>query len=115
MSPPEFEIQNLTRSSHEALILAALADGPRHGYQLALEIEEGSEGYFRFNHGTLYPILHKLAARGLIDGAWQEGSGTRRRRMYSLTAAGREHLGRLRSGWSEYLTNLFHVIGGVKS
>lgn len=114
MSPPEFEIQNLTRSGHEALILAALADGPRHGYQLALEIEDRSGGYFRFNHGTLYPILHKLAARGLIDGAWQEGTGVRRRRMYSLTADGREHLGRLRDGWAEYSKNLFQVIGGVE-
>jgi len=115
MATQELEIQNLTRSCHEALILAALADGPRHGYQLALEIEESSGGYFRFNHGTLYPILHKLAARRLIDAAWQEGTGPRRRRQYSLTVAGRDHLDRLRSGWSEYFENLFHVIGGVES
>ena len=88
---PEFETQNLTRSCHEALILATLANGPRHGYQLALEIEDRSGGYFRFNHGTLYPILHKLEARGLIDGAWQDPSSKRKRRQYSLTAAGRDH------------------------
>ena len=49
----ELETQNLARSCHESLILATLADGPRHGYQLALEIEDRSSGTFRFNHGTL--------------------------------------------------------------
>jgi DNA-binding PadR family transcriptional regulator len=31
-----------------------------------VEIEERSSGSFRFNHGTLYPILHKLEAWFLI-------------------------------------------------
>lgn len=109
----EFELdpQKLARSSHEALILASLAEGPRHGYQLALEIEERSGGFFRFNHGTLYPILHKLEAGGLIEGTWDEGSGKRRRRQYILTPPGRSHLDRLRSAWSNYFVCLFKVIG----
>jgi DNA-binding PadR family transcriptional regulator len=114
MTRPELETQNLARSCHEALILATLEAGPRHGYQLALEIEEQSEGYFRFNHGTLYPILHKLEARGLIEGAWQDPDAKRKRRQYALTADGREHLARLREAWAEYSKTLFAVIGGVE-
>jgi len=113
MKKAELETQNLARSCHEALILATLAHGPRHGYQLALEIEERSQGYFRFNHGTLYPILHKLEARGLVDGAWQDPSSGRRRRQYSLTADGHDHLAHLREAWTEYSETLFKVIGGV--
>ena len=111
MADFQLETQNLARSSHEALILATLADGPRHGYQLALEIEESSGGTFRFNHGTLYPILHKLEAIGFIEGSWSEPAGKRKRRQYSLTAKGREHLHRLRSAWSDYFESLFKVIG----
>ena len=44
MSNPTLEVQNLTKSCNEALILGVLAGGSRHGYQLALEIEDRSEG-----------------------------------------------------------------------
>ena len=115
MTPPELETQNLARSCHEVLILATLADGPRHGYQLALEIEDRSEGSFRFNHGTLYPILHKLESNGFIDGSWAEPAGKRKRRQYALTSAGRERLDRLRDGWAAYFDSLFNVIGRSES
>ena len=45
----ELDMQNLTRRCHEALIMAVVAEEPRHGYQLALEIEQRSHGFFRFN------------------------------------------------------------------
>ena len=105
------ETQHLARSCHEALILATLSEGPRHGYQLALEIEDRSGGAFRFNHGTLYPILHKLEASGHIDGSWAEPAGKRKRRQYALTDSGRKHLARLRDGWSSFSESLFSVIG----
>ena len=111
MTDFELETQNLARSCHEALILATLADGPRHGYQLALEIEERSGGTFRFNHGTLYPILHKLESTGLIDGAWAEPAGKRKRRQYALTTDGRQHLDRLSDAWTSFVDSLFSVIG----
>jgi len=107
----QLETQNLARSCHESLILAILVDGPRHGYQLALEIEDRSGGSFHFNHGTLYPILHKLESDGFIDGSWAEPAGKRKRRQYALTAAGRKHLKRLRDGWNAYFESLFNVIG----
>lgn len=112
MTDFELETQNLARSCHEALILAILADGPRHGYQLALEIEDRSDGRFRFNHGTLYPILHKLESQGLIDGSWAEPAGKRKRRQYALTADGRQHLNRLSDAWTDFVDSLFSVIGG---
>ena len=112
MTDFELETQNLARSCHEALILATLADGPRHGYQLALEIEDRSGGSFHFNHGTLYPILHKLESQGLIDGTWAEPAGKRKRRQYALTADGRQHLNRLSDAWTAFVDSLFSVIGG---
>jgi DNA-binding PadR family transcriptional regulator len=115
MSEFQLETQNLARSCHEALILATLADGPRHGYQLALEIEERSGGTFRFNHGTLYPILHKLESGGFIDGSWDEPAGKRKRRQYELTDGGREHLARLSDAWTAFIDAFFSVIGRSES
>ncbi len=114
MTAFEFETQNLARNCHEALILASLIDGPRHGYQLALEIEERSDATFRFNHGTLYPILHKLEARGFIEGSWAEPAGKRKRRQYELTSGGRAHLQTLREAWTAFADSLFTVIGRTK-
>ena len=113
MKASELETQSLPRSCHEALILAIVAEEPRHGYQLALEIEERSEGFFRFNHGTLYPILHKLESDGQIVGAWQGSEGSRKRKQYSLTNAGRQHLVELRVALDEFFEALFNIIGSA--
>ena len=91
-------LQTLPRTLNEILILSTVLERPKHGYQIALDIETRSDGYFGFKHGTLYPILHQLEKQGYIDGKWDEGRGTRRRKEYSITGAGRKHLAE-RSGW----------------
>ena len=108
---PQLEIQGLARNCHEALLLALLAGGPHHGYQLALELEEKSGGAFRFNHGTLYPILHKLEQQGLIRGDWLDEETKRKRKSYSLTEAGHDRLARQIAAWRGFFTNFFSVIG----
>lgn len=104
------ETQNLTRHCNEDLILAILLRGDRHGYQLALELEERSDGFFRFNHGTLYPILHKLEQEGLIRGTWRREGPKRRRKSYALTEKGRRHAARQRDAWREFFTRFFEIM-----
>jgi len=87
----DFDVQGFARDIHELLILAALRDGSKHGYQIAVDVEEQSNGLFRFRHGTLYPILYRLEDAGLIAGSWSKAEG-RRKKVYELTAAGRRHL-----------------------
>jgi DNA-binding PadR family transcriptional regulator len=91
------------------LILAVLADGPCHGYQLALEIEGRSGGGFSIKHGTLYPILREMEAVGHINGSWASASG-RRRRIYALSPTGRNHLDRLRRAWKDFSRRLGTVV-----
>ena len=97
---PPSETQ-LTRSLNEILILASLQRGSKHGYQIALDVEELSDGYFGFTHGTLYPILHQLEKEGLVDGTWESGTSRRRRKNYRLTRRGRAALRERLAGWSE--------------
>ncbi len=66
-------------------VLAALYEQPsqwQHGYALASETGLKS--------GTLYPILIRLADRGLVEACWQEepAPGRPRRHLYRLTADG---------------------------
>jgi len=85
------DLQGLVRSINQALILAMVRSGPKHGYQIAVEAETATGGIFGFQHGTLYPILHRLEKEGLIKGRWETVDG-RRRKIYSLTARGRSWL-----------------------
>lgn len=105
------DIQGLGRAIHEVLILAVLRAEPKHGYQIALDVEEATGGVFVFQHGTLYPILHRLAKQGLLRGHWDR-SGGRRRKVYEVTAAGRAHLERSDAEIEEAFEALRRVLGG---
>ncbi|MFC1484003.1 helix-turn-helix transcriptional regulator [Candidatus Neomarinimicrobiota bacterium] len=111
MKKPAVEIASLPRTCNEALVLTMLAGEKQHGYQMALEIEERSGGYFRFNHGTLYPVLHKLEKGGLIRGTWKQERPKRKRKYYVITAKGRRHLATLESQFRTFIENFTKVMG----
>jgi DNA-binding PadR family transcriptional regulator len=69
-------------------ILAALLDGPRHGYAIVKAAEELSEGRVRLSAGTLYGALGRLADDGVVAVERDEIVSGRRRRYYRLTDAG---------------------------
>ena len=82
-----------------AAILDLLAEGGQwNGYQLIQEIAGRTSGVWRPSAGSVYPALQQLEDEGLIA---PEGEG--RRRMYSLTDAGRayaeEHADELNASW----------------
>jgi PadR family transcriptional regulator, regulatory protein PadR len=106
-----FDSQGLGRRINELLLLSVLRRGPLHGYQAALEIEQRSAGYFRFNHGTLYPILHRLEQEGLIAGVWTDPEEGRARKEYALTRAGRSYLAELETVWRELGVQLEGFMG----
>ena len=104
-----FDAQGFARGIHELLVLAALREGPRHGYQIALDVEADSNGIFRFRHGTLYPILHRMERNGLILGRWSSGKG-RRKKIYALTEIGRRHLSGEADRVQEILSGLLRML-----
>jgi DNA-binding PadR family transcriptional regulator len=108
------ETQNLSKDSNESLILAILSGGRKHGYQLALEIEERSGGFFRFNHGTLYPILHKLEKEGLIEGSWMKEGPKRKRKQYALTSKGKKYVAGRLTAWRRFFDHFFSILGDVE-
>ncbi len=115
MKPQALETQNLTRSCHEVLILALLAAGPKHGYQLSLALEERSAGRIRLKLSTLYPILHKLEKDGLIDGAWDEDSPRRKRKIYAITRKGRRRFETETEAWRSFFAHFFTIVGGPEA
>lgn len=69
------------------LILASLADQPRHGYALMKDIESLSGGRVRLSTGTLYGALRRLLEDSWIERFEQEDT-SREKQAYRLTAAG---------------------------
>jgi len=105
-----YDSQGLGRRVNELLLLAALSSAPMHGYQVAVEIEERSDGYFSFNHGTLYPILHKMEKDGLIAGRWSDPDEGRSRKEYALTEAGRTYLNQRVREWKTLESKLHDLL-----
>jgi PadR family transcriptional regulator PadR len=73
-------------------VLTALADGPRHGYGIVGEVAELSQGRVKLKIGSLYGVLDRLAAGGLIEPDREEAQDGRLRRYYRLTRDGRRAL-----------------------
>ena len=70
-------------------VLTALADEPRHGYGIVGEVDELSQGRVRLKIGSLYGVLDRLTAEGLIEPDREESRDGRLRRYYRLTRDGR--------------------------
>lgn len=101
----------LRKGSAEMLILSLLEERARHGYEIARLIEERSRGVLAFHAASLYPLLYRMEARRVIQGRWVEKAGQRRKRHYSITAAGRKLLAERRSGWNAFIDALVRVAG----
>jgi PadR family transcriptional regulator PadR len=99
-----------TRGQLDALILAALAHGPAHGYAVITRLRELSDGAFDLPEGTIYPALHRLEKGGSIGSAEAQVQG-RRRRVYSLTPVGEAVLDERRHEWRRFSLLVTRMIG----
>jgi len=89
------------------VILALIADAPRHGYDLIREIEARVGGAYAPSPGIVYPTLTLLEEMGLIEVQASEGA----KRLYAVTDAGRAYLAE-RAGLVE---GLMRRMGEVKA
>jgi len=101
--------RQLKKGSTELLVLSLVERRARHGYEIAKLIEARSEGALRFNVASLYPLLYRLEARGLLEGRWVEKPGQRRRRYYKLTAEGRKALRLQQSAWAAFVEAMHRI------
>jgi DNA-binding PadR family transcriptional regulator len=76
-------------------ILLALAEGERHGYAIAQEVEATTGSQIRMGPGTLYGSIQRMLSGKLIEEATTRRRSTdedERRRYYRMTALGRRTL-----------------------
>ena len=86
----------------ELLVLKALTWGPRHGYAIGRWIRETTSDVLVVQEGALYPALHRLERKGLLEEDWRESETGRQAKYYTLTPRGRAHLRAERKRWERY-------------
>jgi PadR family transcriptional regulator PadR len=109
--PPTPQDQEWKKGSAELLVLSLLEDQPRHGYDVCKLIELRSGGALRFHVTSLYPLLHRLEKEGWVEGRWVEKADQRRRRYYSLTAAGKKVLRSKQKSWLDFVAIVGRITG----
>ena len=76
------------KGSISLLLLNLLSRGEMYGYEILQEASRRSANAFEFKEGTLYPALHQLEKKGLIQSEWRTAENGRERKYYSLTSKG---------------------------
>ncbi|MCB2360034.1 PadR family transcriptional regulator [Clostridium estertheticum] len=94
--------KELLKGSTVILILKLINKKPMYGYEMIKEMEEKSNGIFTLKEGTLYPILHTLEAKGLVESYWDEGSSKRKRKYYRILDQGKLSLKEKEEEWSTF-------------
>jgi len=83
----------------DMLVLKVLADGPLHGYAIAVRLERLSNEILAVEEGSLYPALYRMESRGWLTSDWSLTETGRRARFYKLTRTGRAQLAAETESW----------------
>ena len=93
---------DLLQGTLDLLILKTLAPGPLHGYGIAQRILITSRETLDVQQGSLYPALHRMERKGLVESEWKESEAGRMAKFYSLTRTGRKQLADELDQWARY-------------
>ncbi len=105
--------KDFVAASATPLILSILSHGDSYGYALIQRVRELSGGDMQWSDGMLYPILHRLEKRGLIESYWGRAETGRRRKNYRLQATGLAELNDQRQSWNTLHNMLQRLNGGT--
>src|SRR5438128_1451049 len=101
---------DLLQGTLDVMILKALSWGPMHGFGVAKWIRRTTDDVLQIEDSALYPALHRMAHRGLIDADWGLTENNRRAKYYTLTTKGRQQLRARVSTWDRYAHAVSKVI-----
>ena len=104
--------KELLKGSTNMLVLSLLQEENMYGYQMIKRLSEKSNNLFDLQEGTLYPILHGLEEKGLIESYWDETT-SKKRKYYCITKKGKKSLKEKKEEWITFSTGINQVIGGV--
>lgn len=93
--------KSLLSGSTAMLLLRLLSEKDMYGYEMVETLRQRSENVFELKAGTLYPLLHQLEGKALLDSYEQEVSG-KTRKYYAITKEGRKQLDKKEAEWKTF-------------
>ncbi|MDQ2840205.1 MAG: PadR family transcriptional regulator [Acidobacteriota bacterium] len=101
----------LRKGALEMAALTALWGRRLYGLDIIRFLEQHSQ--LILSEGTIYPILNRLKADGLLTSEWVEAEAGHPRKYYSLTRSGRERARTMAVTWLEFSAGLSRLIQPV--
>lgn len=105
--------KGLIGGSTVLLLLSLLERKDYYGYEIIREIDKRSDNVFRYKEGTLYPVLHRMEAGGLLKSYQAETEGGKSRKYYKITAKGKRQLESEKQQWNVFKNSVEQVLGSV--
>ena len=105
--------KELSKGSTLLLILKILSEQDGYGYQIVKELENKSDNAFSLKEGTLYPILHALENKELVESYWEDSDSLRKRKYYHITKKGQERLKEKQKEWDYFTKSVNKVLRGA--
>jgi PadR family transcriptional regulator, regulatory protein PadR len=102
-SAEKWEVQ-LRKGCLELAILAVLWGGTLYGLEILRRLESDSD--LIVSEGTVYPLLSRLKALGLVKSEWVESDAGHPRKYYALTSAGRERARTMAAIWTQFSSSM---------
>ena len=109
-APDRWEAQ-LRKGALEMAALASLWRGRLYGLEIIRFLESRSS--LALAEGTIYPILNRLKAEGMLTSEWVEAEAGHPRKYYSLTTAGRARLRQMAEAWESFASGLARLLEPV--
>ncbi len=103
----KWEIQ-LRKGCLELAILGCLWPGKLYGLEILRRLESDSD--LVLSAGTVYPLLSRLKAEGLLESEWVESEAGHPRKYYRLTPTGRRRALEMARMWSRFSENLEELL-----
>ena len=103
----KWEVQ-LRKGSLELAILASLWDGRLYGLEILHRFETDSD--LIVSEGTVYPLLSRLKAMGLVESEWVESDSGHPRKYYWLTPPGRQRALEMARIWRRFSASLSDLL-----
>ena len=91
-------------------VLAMLARSDGYAYDIASRLSEG----IGMGEGTIYPLMRRMQADGLVKTYLEESSSGPPRKYYQLTRAGHAALAAQRAEWNTFVASVAKVLSDAR-
>ncbi len=107
----KWEVQ-LRKGCLELAILASLWRGKLYGLEILRRLESDSD--LIVSEGTVYPLLSRLKALGLVRSEWVESDAGHPRKYYALTTAGKQRALDMTRVWARFTSSMDRLLAPLE-